>query len=183
MNENILNEQENNLDTAQEQQAEVNQPATEQENEPQTKTFTQDMVNEIVKNRLEKDRKAFFKRYGVENRDGLDGLIGKSQSYDVMKERYEKLTNEHNSLREKMAFVTNNINPDREDDIRAYFKGKGLSFNEETLVNELATHPEWLNVKQDSDTPQTTIKTLGIEHKPIVKRETEEEKQKRIFGI
>ena len=147
------------------------------------KSFTQEMVDEIVRNRLERDRKATFKRYGVEDRDGLDSLVGKSQSYDVMRERYEATKVENASLREKMAFMANNINPAREDDVRAYFKGKGIEFNETNLINELATHPEWLNAVEHKGSPQTTIRSLGVEHAPVVRRESEEERQKRIFGV
>lgn len=162
--------------------------ATEDKETPESlsneqKSFTQEMVDEIVRNRLERDRKATFKRYGVEDRDGLDTLIGKAQSYDIMKERYEGIKSENATLREKMAFITNNINPAREEDVRAYFKGKGIEFNETNLINELATHPEWLNVVEHNEAPQTTIKALGVEHAPIVHHETEEERQKRIFGV
>lgn len=150
---------------------------------PEQKSFTQEMVDEIVRSRLERDRKATFKRYGVENRDGLDSLIGRAQSYDVMKERYEGIKVENATLREKMAFMSNNINPTREEDVRAYFKGKGIEFNETNLINELATHPEWLNVKETNVAPQTTIKSLGVEHAPVLKHETEDERQKRIFGV
>lgn len=160
---------------------------TESEAKPEAKqtekTFTQEMVDEIVRTRLERDRKATYHRYGVADRDELDSLIGKSQSYDVMKERYGKIKEENASLREKMAFVNNNINPNREDDIRAYFKGKGIEFNETNLINELVTHPEWLNAKQENTAPQTTIQALGVEHKAVTHHESEAERQKRIFGV
>lgn len=147
------------------------------------KTFTQEQVNKIMRSRLERDRLTLLNRYGVKDRDGLDSLIGKAQSYDVMKERYEAGKTEIASLKEQLAFKTNDINPAREDDIRAYFKGKGLEFNEEALVNELATHPEWKNVVQVDDKPKTTITTFGVEHRDKNVPETEAEKRQRIFGI
>lgn len=164
------------------QEEKVSEP-TQTNPDKETKSFTQEMVDEIVRNRLERDRQSTFKRYGVENREGLDELIGKSQSYDIMKERYEAIKTENGTLREKMAFITNNINPAREEDVRAYFKGKGIEFNETNLVNELVTHPEWLNVKQTDNSPKTTITALGVEHNPMPKHESEEERQKRIFGV
>jgi hypothetical protein len=147
------------------------------------KTFTQEQVNKIMRSRIERDRLSFLKRYGVEDRDGLDSLIGKAQAYDIMKERYEARGTEIAELKEKLAFMTNNINPDREDDIRAYFKGKGLEFNEESLVNELETHPEWRNVVQVDDKPKTTIEVLGVEHRDRNIPETDAEKRRRIFGV
>ena len=148
------------------------------------KSFTQEMVDEIVRSRLERDRKATWRRYGVQTRDELDGLVGKAQSYDVMKERYEATKTENSSLKEKMAFMSKNINPNREEDIRAYFNGKGIEFNETNLINELATHPEWLNAIEQKEGPQTTIDRLGVDHqgKPS-QRESEDEKMKRIFGV
>ena len=164
--------------------AEVKDEGTKPEvNESEVKTFTREMVNDIVRSRLEKDRKSFYKRYGVADRNGLDSLIGKSQSYDVMKERYDKIKGDYSALQEKMAFLSNNINPAREDDIRAYFKGKGIEFNDTNLMNELATHPEWLNVKDNDNSPKTTIQSLGTEHTFKRVHESEEERQKRIFGI
>ena len=177
-------------------ETQVNDTATEAEKKPdgeetpkteptdeQPKSFTQEMVDEIVRNRLERDRKATYKRYGVEDKDGLDALIGKAQAYDEMKSRYDELVKTNASLEEKMAFITNNINPAREEDVRAYFKGKEIEFNETNLINELATHPEWLNVKETNDAPQTTIKTLGVEHTQVNHHESEAERQKRIFGV
>ena len=147
------------------------------------KTFTQEQVNKIMRSRIERDRLSFLKRYGVEDRDGLDSLIGKAQAYDIMKERYEARGTEIAELKEKLAFMTNNINPDREDDIRAYFKGKGLEFNEESLVNELETHPEWRNVVQVDNKPKTTIEVLGVEHRDRNIPETDAEKLRIIFGV
>ena len=168
-------------------EAEKENPEGEEKPNPdqpeETKTFTQEMVDEIVRNRLERDRKATYKRYGVEDKDGLDALIGKAQAYDEMKSRYDELVKTNASLEEKMAFITNNINPAREEDVRAYFKGKEIEFNETNLINELATHPEWLNVKETNDAPQTTIKTLGVEHTQVNHHESEAERQKRIFGV
>ena len=46
---------------------------TEQEETP--KTFTQEQVNEMVKSRLDRDRKSIYKRYGVSDKKGLDDLI------------------------------------------------------------------------------------------------------------
>lgn len=158
-------------------------PEVNPTSENEIKTFTQEMVDEIVRSRLDRDRKATYNRYGVEDKEGLDELISKGQSYDEIKERLELLNSENASLKEKMAFLSNNINPAREDDIRAYFKGKEIEFNETNLIEELETHPEWLKVKEVNTAPQTTITSLGVEHRPINRGETEDERRKRIFGI
>lgn len=153
---------------------------TEQEETP--KTFTQEQVNEMVKARLDRDRKSLFKRYGVNDKNGLDDLIGKAQSYNVMEERYNAIKDEVNSLRESNAFLKNNVNSERYDDVRAYFKGKELEFNEETLKEAIATHPEWITKTGEEATPKTTIKALGKEQapKPVI---NEKEEAMKLFGL
>ena len=147
------------------------------------KTFTQEQVNDKIRARLERDRAALLKRYGVNDRDELDGLIGRAQSYEVMKERYEALKTANSELEEKLAFLSNGINPDREDDIRAYFKGKGIEFNGEALASALETHPEWRKVVETDSAPKTTITRLGTDHRENNTPESEAEKIKRIFGV
>ena len=153
---------------------------TEQEETP--KTFTQEQVNEMVKKRLERDRQSFYKRYGVSDRNSLDDLIGKAQSYNVMEERYNKIQEEVNGLREHNAFLKNNVNPERYDDVRAYFKGKELPFNEENLIDAIATHSEWITKSGEEATPKTTIKAIGKEQatKPVI---DEKESAMALFGL
>lgn len=172
--------QEQSVDTATTMEND-NQP--EQENDvnenidENVKTFNQEQVNDFVRERLNK----FYKRYGVENKQGLDELVGKAQSYNIMEERYNNAMSELSSYKEMNAFLKNNINPDKYDDVRAYFKGKELEFNEENLVNELQNHGEWVNVVENK--PQTTIKTLGTDNsrqKPI---KDEKEIASKMFGL
>ena len=148
--------QENNVDDTA-----INEQQATDENTEVAKSFTQEQVNDIVRARLERSQSKLFKRYGVEDRKGLDNLIGQAQSYHVMAERYSGLKEENSSLKRELAFINNNINPSRQDDIMAYFKGKGIEFNNDNLVNELTTHPEWLNAQKEDTTPKTTIKVLG----------------------
>ena len=60
------------------------------------------------------------------------------------------------------------------------FKGKEIELNEDNLTKEIVSHPEWVNAKEE---PKVVIKALGVEHGEHKTVETEEEKQKRIFGI
>lgn len=154
---------------------------TEQEETP--KTFTQEQVNEMVKARLDRDRKSIYKRYGVEDRKGLDDLIGKAQAYSVMEERYNASLEELNNLRESNLFLKHNINPERYDDVRTYFKGKELDFNEENLTNELPTHNEWITKSGEEVKPKTTIQFMGNEspkEKPSV---NERDMAMELFGL
>ena len=100
------------------------------------KSFTQEQVNEFVKNRLERDRNSFYKRYGVKDRNGLDDLINKANSYSMMEERYNAMQDESANLKQELLLLKGNVNTDRYDDVRTYFKGKGLDFNESNLKAE-----------------------------------------------
>lgn len=94
-----------------------------------------------------------------------------------MEEEYKNSKEENGSLKSKLMFFENNIEPSREDDIRAYFKGKELELNEENLVEQIKTHPEWCKVvKQVS-----TIDVLGAK-KVETKKKTDRELAADIFG-
>lgn len=170
--------QEENVVTAdneQENSGEAIEPQQEEE-----KSFTQSQVNDIVRARLDSDRSRFYKRYGVKDRDELDNLVNKSQAYDVMSEKYEQNIGERDSLREEVAFLRNNIEPKRYDDIRTYFKGKNVILNNENLIAELEGHPEWVKV---NETPTTTIQTLSPNPMDSKPKEDERERASRYFGF
>ena len=146
-------------------------------------TFTQEQLNDIIRARLEKAQQRLFNRYGVTNRDELDSLIGKSQSYDVMKEKYADLETKNYELEKELAFSKNNINLERQEDIMAYFKGKGIDFNNDNLINELSTHPEWLNPVKVEAKPKTTIETLGSNSTTEMPKVSEKDEMAKIFGL
>lgn len=193
MNEQEKNAGQNEVETAVDTQVEETKPTTdettpateevetptENTSEELEKTFNQKQVDEIIGNRV----KRIFKRYGVEDKNGLDELVGKAQSYDIMRERYDSLTNENAQLKEKIAFLENNINPERQEDIRAYFKGKDMEFSNDNLKTELQTHPEWLKVAEKSNTPITTIEKLSPERGKVETEESEDSQWKKLFGF
>ena len=80
-----------------------NEVQIEQSDKPSSKSFTQEQVNEIINKRLERDRLSIYKRYGVENKDGLDGLIQKANAYSQMDEAFSGLEKERDELREKFG--------------------------------------------------------------------------------
>jgi len=148
----------------------------------EAKTFTQDQVNELVRKRIERERSKVYERYGVGDKKGLDDLISKSQSYDVMKERIEAIRQQNAQMTQKLAFIENNINPDKEGDVLAHFKGKDMSLDSATLKSELATHPEWLKVKTVENKPITTIKNISTE-RGKTDEVNEKEEIAKLFGL
>lgn len=175
-------ERQEQVDT--EPQGETENQSTEQEqvdttnnNENQETTFTQEQVNDIVRERLERNRNSIYSRYGVNGKDELDALVGKAQSYDVMSEDYTKVTEELNAIKQENAFLKNDVNLEKKDDILAYFKGKNMELNADTLKQELETHKEWGNVKKNT----TTIEALSSEESHNTEL-SDKEKVLRMFG-
>lgn len=142
------------------------------------KTFTQEQVNEIVRERLKKANDGICKKYGTKNEEELDELVGKSKSYDELKEKYDGLESELKAYKEQFTLSKNNVLEDKQDDVRTYFKGKGLELNEENLKEALGTHPEW----QPQQAKSTTIVPMGAE-KTQSKRESDEDAALRLFGF
>lgn len=174
--EQIVETEPTNENETHEEVKNENLEATETDVKNDEVKLTQEEVNNLVKDRVNKTKEQFYKRYGVSSREELDDLIGKCQSFDEVKERYDNLNVENQSLKQELAFLKNNIDNKKIDDIKIYFKGKELELNEENLINELSTHPEWVKAN-------TSINTLGVEHKETKREETEDERIKRVFGI
>jgi hypothetical protein len=126
-------------DTQQEAKAESTASPSEQPKEA-GKSFTQDEVNSLITERLSKT----YSKYGFSKAEELDEAIGKSQSYSVMKDRYDSIIGEVNSLKAENALLKNGIDPQRYDDVKAYFAGKQIALDSEGLAKEVATHPEWV---------------------------------------
>lgn len=181
MNENQeMQEQEQNIDNTAVVEEQVEEAQEKEENIE--RAFSQDQVNDIVRNRLERYEKKLFNDYGVESRDGLNELFTQARSYNVIKEQYEAQKLENTNLKEENVFLKNNINPERYEDVRAYYKGKGLTFSEESLIDELKTHGEWLKVDV-RNVPQTTITTLGTDPQLSIPKKDEKEIAAKLFGL
>lgn len=133
-------------------------PTVEQTVTPERR-YTKNEVIDMMKRRVGRSHNAFFKRYGVENLQGLDELFEKSKQFGSMNDEFGKIQLRNSELMRENAFLRNNINPDKYNDIIAYFKGNDLEFSEDELLKQLPTHSEWL--KQAA--PATTIKSLGSE--------------------
>lgn len=145
----------------------------------QEKLYNKQQVIEMMKRRVNRSHSAFFKRYGVENLQGLDELFEKSKQFGSMNDEFGKIQLRNSELMRENAFLRNNIDPNRYDDIIAYFKGKDMDFSEEELLKALPTHNEWL--KQTAPA-MTTIKSLGSEAHTMPKA-NESELASRLLGV
>ena len=142
------------------------------------RTFTRDEVTNILKRRLDRYQNSMYTKYGVKDSGELDSLFEKAKTYDdIIKARDEAL--------ETVAFLRNNIDANRYDDVRTYFKGKGLQFTEEELKRQLESHPEWSGKKEEnpsvSNKPVTTVTPIGTASSGPTNK-SEKDMAKKIFG-
>lgn len=149
-------------------------PQVNQEDTP--KMLTQEEFNARMVERLKEQKLSLLKKFGIEDESKIDEFVDKATKYDELATQLETLKSTHASVVEKLAFVENNINPERYEDIRIYFKGKGVEFTPDNLKKELVTHKEWLNTQK----PITVQVGAG---KPKPQEENEKEKALKLFGL
>lgn len=138
------------------------------------KTFTEQEMNEIVRNRLSRQKIQIHQQLGVESDDEITAMIEKVKKADELKSIVESLQNENTLHKEQLTFIENNIDIKRYDDVKAYFKGKELSLTPENLKAELITHPEWI--------AQRSVQTIGGQRQPAPVKD-ERKSAMELFGI
>lgn len=158
----------------------------EQGAKPKERLYTKAEVQDLMKRRVNRSHGAFFKRYGVNDLSELDVLFNQSRKfgedyakiqsdYGELNNRYNELNTKNSELMREISFLKNNINPEKYEDIIAYFKGNNIEFSEESLLNAISTHPEWVNKK-------TTIQKLGQEFSEIASP-SEKEQAGKYLGV
>lgn len=140
----------------------ANQSATNQVADP-AKKFTQEDIDNAVKDRLERAEQSFLKKAGVSSFEEL----GKKLS-------------EGNSAKVELVLTKNNIADDRHDDVITHFKGKGKDLTEEALAEAVKTHPEWLKKVEKSSNPAPQVKVGQSENPP--KQQDDIEELNKAFG-
>ena len=148
------------------------------ENQTSERTWTKDQIIDMMKRRVARSQNTFFKRYGVQDLQGLDELFDKSKKFSSMNDEFGKIQLRNSELMRENAFLRNNINPDKYNDVIAYFKGNDLEFSEDELLKALPTHSEW--IKQSA--PVTTMRSLGSEAHTMPKAD-ESELAGRLLGV
>ena len=144
--------------------------------ESQAKTYTEEQLNAMFQDRVNRAKKSteaeILKAYGVGSREELDSLVSEGKKSP----EYKKALEAQAQGKEQLAFALNGIDPEMEDDIRFFFKGKGLELNDANLKAELENgkHRHWKkegNVaqpspKQDTAQAQTATKS-GVTLSPV----------------
>lgn len=135
------------------------------------KRYTKEDVNDIVRGRINK----IFGKYGVNKTEELDKVVEKGKAYDELKTKYD-------ALLEKQVFTDNKIKEDRIDDVKTYFKGKGLQLENNILAEVVKTHPEWVIVENDNN----KIEKIGGNNNNLDPQPEDEEEKKaarKLLGI
>ena len=157
-----------------------------------SKIFTQDELNEMMgKTRIDTREKTFryiYDRYGVNNEEELDDLIGNAQRFDSLQEEYAGAKNswkaesdarakELADVKEQVALMQSGIDSARYEDAKLILRGKGLEVSLENIQNELATHPEW------EKKPATTHNDNFVQvEEPTVPQNTEPASKLSVLG-
>jgi len=67
----------------------------------ETKTFTQDELDNVVKTRLAKSEKSIYSKLGINGKEELDSVVAKLQEYDGLKSSNTDLLNELTALKDE----------------------------------------------------------------------------------
>ena len=124
------------------------------ENAPQqpiAKTFTQDEVNSMMgKTRIEAREKAkqecleeIRSKYGIDDDNQLDALVGNGQRYDVINDQYEAEKGRIGELESENALLRSGIPENRFNDVKAILSFNKQDITPENIASAMATHPEW----------------------------------------
>lgn len=147
--------------------------------EQEERRYAKSEVVEMMRNRVNRSHQAFFNRYGVKDLAEMDSKFAKIAEYE---KQIADLGVTNSGLVRDNAYLKHNIEPNRYGDVEAYFKGKDLKINSDTLAQEIATHPEWVKAAIQP-VPKASIQVLGPEERGSKIEETDEEKMNRIYGI
>lgn len=156
----------------------VGENATQGEEEVQSNDGQQEQFNKVIQERLKRQKDTICKKYGAKDEAELDMMFEKAKDYDELKNSYESALKEIGGYKETALLQKHAILENKQDDVRTYFKGKGLELNEENLKNVLETHPEWLPQKAN----ETTFVPIGGERQDT-KKDNEEERALKLFGL
>lgn len=144
----------------------------------QAKTFTQDEVNSIIKERLSK----VAKKYGFETEEELNEAVGKAQSYDITKKELENIKS---SLAEKESIITLmscGIADKYLEIAKTFMQSKNMEINKNTINELLKTYPEWKGQVSDKQPSPVSYNSLGETNGTQKTELTEDERIKKIFG-
>lgn len=184
------------------------------------KTLTQSQVNELIGNTRTETRdktrsevmNEIYGRYGVSSDDELNDIFGRGQNYDILNDNYMAQSGQLREALAENALLKTGISESRWGDAKAILASKNLEVNQENILAELVTHPEWKAVpSMEANAPQVTqpltpqgaeqmvqntrgpmtphngepsvIRRLGENGESVPSAEAEDAKMKRLFNL
>jgi len=161
--------------TTTETNEEIAEVQEEQKQEEKPITFTQNEVNEIVRNRLERERSSIYKKCNVNNKEELEQYFENVKDYDEVKTNYENAQNKSKELAKELAFIKNDIDFSKKEEIEKYFAEKDIEIDEKSLLEALKDHQNWKN---------NTVKIKEISAQRGRKEATDEKSEvAKLFGL
>ena len=184
------------------------------------KMLSQSQVNELIGNTRTETRdktraevmNEIYGRYGVSSDDELNDIFGRGQNYDILNDNYAVQSSQLREVMAENALLKTGISESRWGDAKAILASKGLEVNQDNIMAELVTHPEWKAVpSMESGTPHNTqpltpqgaeqivqntrgpmtphngepsvIRRLGENGESVPSAEAEDAKMKRLFNL
>ena len=145
---------------SQEGATQTNPSANSDEN--QKVSLTQKELDAKFQERAERaaksEREKIFAKYGIQSEKELDDLVTEGKKSP----EYKKSLESYAADKEKLALTLNGIDPSMEEEVKFYFKGKGIELTSENLQKEMENgkHAHWS--KQTPAAPQTTPQQSGV---------------------
>jgi len=170
-NTNITPEVEEKTPVVEEEKTVVETPETPStdDSDKEEKKFTQTDLNNIIKGRLEKVYKE------------IDELKTQTKELEELKKQKSELEEKNKESEITLAFITNHIDKEREEDIKIWFKGKGEEITNTTLQEALKSHPEWAE-KVSTIAIGNTGGTNNVDNKGDTERKLESVLGYRLIG-
>ena len=116
-------------------------PTTTESPAVETKTFTQEELDSVVKTRLAKSEKSIYSKLGINGKEELDTIVAKLQEYEGLKSSNTDLLNENTALKSEKAksqylrviekanvddevvdLVYAKVSPEKNEDLETYSK-------------------------------------------------------------
>lgn len=156
---------------ASEDNKETNEPKQEKEIKEEMITMSKAEFEQRLNNKFIEGQRKATKANDGELKTQLEQANAQNQS----------LINELNSLKNVLKMDELSIDKDKQEDLIAILKGKGLEINEATIMEEALRHPEW---KKKAETSGITLlgQTKETESERV-KRENQMKKDRAAFGL
>jgi preprotein translocase subunit SecD len=157
----------------QQPQAEEAKPASPEQKaevEVKEKVFTQAQLDEIVINRLGKERARFLKKLGVDDESKLDDIVKRSQEYDSVRSENESLKLQK-AKQDKVNILTkSNADPEFTDYLIEKIEVAEGEKYEDAVNKYLEEHPKFRN--EEFKNVNSSIKMSGESYPDFTKMTT-----------